>query len=194
MHKRIRIHLCIQTYSHTNNILTHKQTYTRVQYKTPTLIGQDVSTELLSLVDVQYSSRTKQALLSLNLHSDLRLDWGEFLFLTMKERVLLIHFVVFHSVPPSSPIFTPNFPKCSDANVHYYNQNQLSTMQNPDPVRSPCHSLHQLWINFLSPNSTPAPRFTRDNGAGDKMEGEKDFCSIFFLVSEFVLKQFICAQ
>lgn len=103
MHKRIQINLCIQTYSHTNNILTHKQTYTRVQYKTPTLIGQDVSTELLSLVDVQYSSRTKQALLSLNLHSDLRLDWGEFLFLTMKERVLLIHFVVFHSVPPFLP-------------------------------------------------------------------------------------------
>ena len=51
--------------------------------------------------------------------------------------------------PPSPlPLPVPFREKLGDANVHYYNQNQLSTMPHRGQMRSPCHSLHQLWINF----------------------------------------------
>ena len=95
--------------------------------------------------------------------------------LTMKDRLVSIPLTV--SLPPTplhpSSLPPPPLRKARDANVHYYNQNQLSTMPHRSQMRSPCHSLHQLWINFPPKIFTLAPQLREIMALTERERGKR---------------------
>lgn len=120
--------------------------------------------------------------------------------ITIEERVLLIHsFFSSTLAGPHPPPFLlpspPSFPPRKARMQMCIITPKINWAQWQTPGK--CVPLVIAFINFGSifpEKFYPSSRIEPDNGGWGKKEGEKDFCSIFFLVSEFVLKLFIEAQ